>query len=188
MALTDIHKKEAEERKREKRLVHLTNTLSRDFLNAKILKSKTKLSADTSNYIIKSFLDYIFFYEKKESAEINEAHLRHFMREYAPRKLSFTAEVAKEVPEILDSFLGFLDTEGYIKNGAILRDLVKENSRTFLKLTPLAAKVVTKKSNQVAAPKKKGVQKAVTEIRVGRNNPCPCGSGKKYKKCCGKSA
>ena len=23
-------------------------------------------------------------------------------------------------------------------------------------------------------------------IRVGRNEPCPCGSGKKYKKCCGK--
>lgn len=21
--------------------------------------------------------------------------------------------------------------------------------------------------------------------KVGRNNPCPCGSGKKYKKCCG---
>jgi SEC-C motif-containing protein len=23
--------------------------------------------------------------------------------------------------------------------------------------------------------------------KVGRNDPCPCGSGKKYKKCCGKS-
>ncbi|HDZ20727.1 MAG TPA: hypothetical protein ENH80_11455 [Phycisphaerae bacterium] len=24
--------------------------------------------------------------------------------------------------------------------------------------------------------------------KVGRNEPCPCGSGKKYKKCCGKEA
>jgi hypothetical protein len=24
------------------------------------------------------------------------------------------------------------------------------------------------------------------EPKIGRNNPCPCGSGKKYKKCCGK--
>jgi len=23
-----------------------------------------------------------------------------------------------------------------------------------------------------------------TEPRIGRNDPCPCGSGKKYKKCC----
>jgi preprotein translocase subunit SecA len=22
--------------------------------------------------------------------------------------------------------------------------------------------------------------------KVGRNDPCPCGSGKKYKQCCGK--
>ena len=24
--------------------------------------------------------------------------------------------------------------------------------------------------------------------KVGRNEPCPCGSGKKYKKCCGTAA
>jgi hypothetical protein len=24
-----------------------------------------------------------------------------------------------------------------------------------------------------------------TERKIGRNDPCPCGSGKKYKKCCG---
>ncbi|WP_304055492.1 SEC-C metal-binding domain-containing protein [Nitrosomonas communis] len=24
-----------------------------------------------------------------------------------------------------------------------------------------------------------------TPAKVGRNDPCPCGSGKKYKKCCG---
>ncbi|MCA9555941.1 MAG: SEC-C domain-containing protein, partial [Myxococcales bacterium] len=26
------------------------------------------------------------------------------------------------------------------------------------------------------------------EPKVGRNDPCPCGSGKKYKKCCGARA
>ncbi len=26
---------------------------------------------------------------------------------------------------------------------------------------------------------------ATRDVRVGRNDPCPCGSGKKYKKCCG---
>ena len=28
----------------------------------------------------------------------------------------------------------------------------------------------------------------VKEKEPGRNDPCPCGSGKKYKKCCGKNA
>ena len=28
-------------------------------------------------------------------------------------------------------------------------------------------------------------QPKIAEKKVGRNEPCPCGSGKKYKKCCG---
>lgn len=28
-------------------------------------------------------------------------------------------------------------------------------------------------------------QQRVVENKVGRNDPCPCGSGKKFKKCCG---
>ena len=27
----------------------------------------------------------------------------------------------------------------------------------------------------------------VSKQKIGRNEPCPCGSGKKYKKCCGKA-
>lgn len=34
-----------------------------------------------------------------------------------------------------------------------------------------------------STPSKKEPVKA--EGKVGRNDPCPCGSGKKYKKCCG---
>ena len=34
---------------------------------------------------------------------------------------------------------------------------------------------------------KKPVVKAKSE-KIGRNDPCPCGSGKKYKKCCGMNA
>ena len=45
---------------------------------------------------------------------------------------------------------------------------------------------------RAAAQAPQGEQK-VKQIRlerpkVGRNDPCPCGSGKKYKKCCGKNA
>ena len=31
-----------------------------------------------------------------------------------------------------------------------------------------------------------GQQKANTEPAPGRNAPCPCGSGKKFKRCCGR--
>ena len=44
--------------------------------------------------------------------------------------------------------------------------------------------VVTNRDEDEGHPKpvKRNVKK------VGRNDPCPCGSGKKYKKCCGKTA
>ena len=34
----------------------------------------------------------------------------------------------------------------------------------------------------------KAARKPATSSKVGRNDPCPCGSGKKYKKCCGLNA
>ncbi len=38
------------------------------------------------------------------------------------------------------------------------------------------------------SPKEGGIDKTIVneEPKIGRNDPCPCGSGKKYKNCCGK--
>ena len=36
------------------------------------------------------------------------------------------------------------------------------------------------------APLPPPVEPIHTDKAVGRNDPCPCGSGRKYKKCCGK--
>jgi preprotein translocase subunit SecA len=48
--------------------------------------------------------------------------------------------------------------------------------------------VVSGASDDVAvSPSSVSVHESVRgEDKVGRNDPCPCGSGKKYKKCCGK--
>jgi preprotein translocase subunit SecA len=74
-------------------------------------------------------------------------------------------------------------------------DRVKEETIRFL------CRVQIAKPEEVAA-KEKAKQDKITyshggdsasttvrrkEKKVGRNKPCPCGSGKKYKKCCGKS-
>ncbi|MCY3793816.1 MAG: SEC-C metal-binding domain-containing protein, partial [Gammaproteobacteria bacterium] len=39
-----------------------------------------------------------------------------------------------------------------------------------------------------AAPPDKAAPFVRSERKVGRNEPCPCGSGRKYKQCCGKVA
>ena len=52
--------------------------------------------------------------------------------------------------------------------------------------SPMAARAVAAQTPPGAAPAPMGFAPAPARPVVGRNDPCPCGSGKKYKKCCGK--
>jgi hypothetical protein len=41
------------------------------------------------------------------------------------------------------------------------------------------------RKKRMRIPIRELVKKPIRREKVGRNDPCPCGSGKKYKKCCG---
>lgn len=41
--------------------------------------------------------------------------------------------------------------------------------------------------NKTASAAKEKAKTPVKRVKIGRNDPCPCGSGKKYKNCCGKN-
>ena len=45
--------------------------------------------------------------------------------------------------------------------------------------------IYTKEKREELYKKEKSSHTIVKPPKVGRNDPCPCGSGKKYKKCCG---
>jgi preprotein translocase subunit SecA len=51
---------------------------------------------------------------------------------------------------------------------------------------PVAAKVAAAQAG-TGRPGQKGSAPVTAAKKVGRNDPCPCGSGKKYKKCCGRN-
>ncbi|MGB3091839.1 MAG: SEC-C metal-binding domain-containing protein [Candidatus Zixiibacteriota bacterium] len=63
--------------------------------------------------------------------------------------------------------------EGHALFEALLASIQYDVTRSIYRVG------ITKK----APPKKEA---ALVGKRVGRNDPCPCGSGKKYKHCCGK--
>ncbi|HEX4119492.1 MAG TPA: preprotein translocase subunit SecA [Verrucomicrobiae bacterium] len=56
---------------------------------------------------------------------------------------------------------------------------------------PEAAAAASKKASDMVSQATEAVSKAKQPVRsglkVGRNDPCPCASGKKYKHCCGKN-
>ena len=68
-------------------------------------------------------------------------------------------------------------------------DIKEDTVRQILTVMP---KNQSTERVQVAKPTSTGfegsdsvVRKPAVSKKVGRNDPCPCGSGKKYKKCCG---
>ena len=96
-----------------------------------------------------------------------------YLRQYAQENplQAYTAEGY----EMFDNLLATIDMDisRYLLNAEIRQNTEREQ---VIKGTPNEDKSKTKKQT----PKR--VKK------IGRNDPCPCGSGKKYKQCCGKNA
>jgi len=46
--------------------------------------------------------------------------------------------------------------------------------------------ILTEEKREEIQKELKNSRTVINEEKIGRNDPCPCGSGKKYKKCCGK--
>lgn len=71
-------------------------------------------------------------------------------------------------------------------------ELIKEYKSEYLKNRLYSSATVLYCSNAfssvfdvISAPKEE--QAVISAEKVGRNEPCPCGSGKKFKNCCGKN-
>ena len=83
----------------------------------------------------------------------------------------------------------------YTEEGFELFDTMLENIDKFVTLYLLKAEirqnierkeVVKNKSTNESDDTAKGRTIKKKDKKIGRNDPCPCGSGRKYKQCCGK--
>lgn len=65
------------------------------------------------------------------------------------------------------------------------RDVIATATASHQRVAPVGGGAGNIKA-PARAPTEPTEKKPVTVTKVGRNEPCPCGSGKKYKRCCGK--
>jgi hypothetical protein len=93
------------------------------------------------------------------------------------QRLSFPEEVRHQVPEVIAAFLEYLQASGRAAEGEEWATEVRS----------LASDFVQKRRPQ-GAIKGQTIKRSEKVSPLGRNDPCPCGSGKKYKKCCLNSA
>ena len=58
---------------------------------------------------------------------------------------------------------------------------------SYMNTLPEWDDILTEEKREEIAKAYRRSKTVVKEPKIGRNDPCPCGSGKKYKKCCGKN-
>lgn len=94
---------------------------------------------------------------------------------------------------INESLVKPIDMEALEEDTAITLNYDKEKlyynmvaaKATWLYELPQWEKHLTEEKRKELYKSQKNSKTVVNENKVGRNEPCPCGSGKKYKKCCG---
>lgn len=159
---------------------------------------KVMTEADMSPQETKAFWDEYFGIETKAYKKILTRK-----NDFYIGKLS---EIAEEFEMTSVVFTGFMDgiNTSLVKEYEL--DKLKENSdlklevdfeKLFYNMLECKAKwlyTLTEWEDVLTGQRRREIRdqwrqdkQAVSE-KIGRNSPCPCGSGKKYKKCCGAGA
>ena len=134
-------------------------------------------------YAVPFFGTFNKIFEVKDYTTIQnyDECIKYFLRndKYSANLIKMVADKHKKFMEIVNAVLG--------KN-MTLDDLLKTYKRRYLTNKIMSSTTVLYRSN--AFSNTLGIiedneNKPELTQKVGRNDPCPCGSGKKFKKCCG---
>ncbi len=82
-------------------------------------------------------------------------------------KLALPASIRSHAPALCASFLATMQDHGRLAGGHDLARVTRALRPAYLEAASGTTKPIVNPGS-----------------RIGRNHPCPCGSGKKYKKCC----
>ncbi|SDJ30062.1 DnaJ domain-containing protein [Halanaerobium congolense] len=147
-------------------------------LTEKILNEVDRMSADPklSPYIFYtgSRLFFNWAYEELDPETFvdfpDKYAMQNFKEEYSAN-LQAVKRLKKKYPRMYDTFRNEWDK-------------IAANCREQLNNRQLSLFEKQRKVDQDSDYKELASGQIVSKNKVGRNDPCPCGSGKKYKKCC----
>ena len=137
---------------------------------------------DRGLYAVPFYETLCHIFENKDSVENAKQCVEYFMvNDSIPNTI--LERVANKYPNFMEVVNGFLETD------YTFEQLMEKYKSEYLHNTVYSSATVLFCSNAfsevfdiISLPKK---EKPVITQKVGRNDPCPCGSGKKFKNCCG---
>ena len=138
---------------------------------------------DKGLYAVPFFETFCHIFEDKDSVENAKQCVEYFLaNESVPNTI--IERVYNKYPNFMETINGLLETNYSFD------ELLQKYKSEYLNHTIYSSATVLFCSNAfsqvfdiISEPKPE--TPAITQ-KVGRNEPCPCGSGKKYKNCCGK--
>ncbi|AOR24838.1 SEC-C metal-binding domain-containing protein [Clostridium taeniosporum] len=141
----------------------------------------------------------------QEYSKLEKTIYKDLLAKHKEAKKTTIADLAKEYDSSLEFIMGFIDGINDSLNTQYDLETLDENTELVLdiNLENLYYNMLDAKAEYLynlpqwdgifSEEKRKEIQKQFRDSKivrnnekVGRNDACPCGSGKKYKKCCGK--
>jgi hypothetical protein len=130
--------------------------------------------------IARRFLQVSYQELGKPPNELDGQDLQAALCEHLPRHFGKKDPLALSVPGVLAALLDFLDDTAVVSHRFELRQALAAHSDAFV--AAVASGAAHLDGVAITERGKTFVHRAQ---KTGRNDPCPCGSGKKLKKCCG---
>ncbi|QOR36282.1 SEC-C domain-containing protein [Clostridium sp. 'deep sea'] len=138
------------------------------------------LQYTTSDYISNAkFLTELENFFKKNKLIRNEESLKELINDV--KIISSTEGTLSEIMKYIDDYGVVFNSEKQFDKTVRMVVRVVNNSRICSNRGHTPNETRNLALNQTGAP-----FSGIKSKKIGRNEPCPCGSGKKYKKCCGR--
>lgn len=184
-----------------------------EFKTSPLFQQLSEAQQGEAFFIIRNFAEFAYDYEEQRPENWDHEIVEEYCLEYAPRKVSAERSFFQAVEPVLANFFTFLQPRGVVADPPQMLASLHKCATTMVSRSQNPANWGSGKSIAMRAiadgkdPSEPAVmytyamihnmeQLAMAQERhhqttrpasprkLGRNEPCPCGSGLKYKKCC----
>jgi len=151
------------------------------FLDSEPARALTGLGRGDVRSIAELFVELCYERLGKKPATLDGDDLHVLLGHEMPGRMAVRDPLARHVPAVLAAYFDHLEEDQLVPHAYEIRRGIDATLDEFLETVRTGANA----HHQVHVPLKPLVNGAP---KLGRNDPCSCGSGKKYKKCHGKNA
>lgn len=183
--------------------------LGSQFVESQQFSNLSETQKENAEFILSVFADYMFSYHGELIGKWTVSEVKDCCCNTLPRKVSAGDDCFKAISPVLIAFFNFLEEQKIIKQAKKFTELLTTIEHKIVANSQNSSYWGMAKSffmggkksgfdmsdeedmsnffplnNQQALGTTQNTTPIVKAPSVGRNELCPCGSGKKYKKCC----